>query len=219
VLNLTHRDSDAEPQPLEPGRFYPVTVKLNVCAKRFVEGSRIRIALSTAYWPVVFPAPEKVTLTLRTGASRLVLPVRAPCISDLDLPAFQRPESAEPMRQISLRKGFFSRKVIHDHATGEVVFERVSDSGQVRHEHTSIECDITTTDRFSIRADDPNSAMTSAEWSKTYVRGDWRARVVTVATVRALRDVFRIQATLSAYDGDELFFERSWDEDVARDLV
>jgi putative CocE/NonD family hydrolase len=53
VLNLTHREGHEWPEPLEPGTFYPVRVQLNDIAHAFPAGSRIRLALSTAYWPIV----------------------------------------------------------------------------------------------------------------------------------------------------------------------
>jgi uncharacterized protein len=58
LLNLTHRDSHAEPAPLEPGRSYSVRVQLDDIAYRVPAGHRLRLAVSTAYWPMIWPAPE-----------------------------------------------------------------------------------------------------------------------------------------------------------------
>ena len=58
VLNLTHRDSHAAPSPLVPGERYRVRLQLNDCGATFPAGHRIRLALSTAYWPMVWPAPH-----------------------------------------------------------------------------------------------------------------------------------------------------------------
>ena len=44
LLNLTHRESHAEPAPLEPGRRYRVRVALNDVAQTFPVGHRIRLA-------------------------------------------------------------------------------------------------------------------------------------------------------------------------------
>ena len=77
VLNLTHRESHAAPKALKPGEFYQVKVQLNDCGHRFAAGNRIRVAVSTAYWPTVWPSPEAVTLTIRDGQSHIDLPVRA----------------------------------------------------------------------------------------------------------------------------------------------
>ncbi|MEL7012630.1 MAG: CocE/NonD family hydrolase [Pseudomonadota bacterium] len=68
VLNLTHRNDHATPEALVPGQPYAIGLKLNDCGHRFAAGHRVRVALSTAYWPIVWPAPAPVTLTLVAGA-------------------------------------------------------------------------------------------------------------------------------------------------------
>jgi uncharacterized protein len=218
LLNLSHRESHAEPAALEPGRAYAVRVQLNACGKRFSAGHRIRLALSTAYWPVAFPPPEAATLTVRTGESRLLLPVRAARESDAALAPFGPPESAEPLRATPLEQGSgFARRATADQAAGELVIERSSDGGTVRHEHTGLEVGMRSEDRYGIRDGDPATAWTSADWRKSYARGDWRAVVETTARVDAGRDAFRIRARLRAWEGDTLLHEQEWDEAVPRD--
>ena len=76
LLNLTHRESHEHPEPLEPGRRYRVTVQLNGVAQRFPAGHRLRLSLSTSYWPLAWPSPKPARLTVFTGVSTLELPVR-----------------------------------------------------------------------------------------------------------------------------------------------
>ena len=64
LLNLTHRDSHEFPEALEPGRTYRIRVQLNEIAHRFGAGHRIRVAVSSAYWPIAWPSPEKATLSI-----------------------------------------------------------------------------------------------------------------------------------------------------------
>jgi uncharacterized protein len=78
LLNLTHREGDENPIALTPGQPYDVKVELSLIAHRFKRGSRIRLAVSESLWPLVWPSPEVVTLTLTNGASTLELPVRLP---------------------------------------------------------------------------------------------------------------------------------------------
>ena len=60
----------------EPDRFYAIRLKLNDCGYAFAPGHVLRLALSSAYWPLVWPAPEAATLTIRCPG-RLRLPVRS----------------------------------------------------------------------------------------------------------------------------------------------
>ncbi|MFB3076886.1 MAG: CocE/NonD family hydrolase, partial [Lysobacterales bacterium] len=82
ILNLTHRNSHEFPEALEPGERYSVRIQLNDIAHTFAPGSRIRIAVSTTFWPIVWPSPRPATLSLFTGECTLELPVREPRPSD-----------------------------------------------------------------------------------------------------------------------------------------
>jgi hypothetical protein len=96
VLNLAHRDSHAAPSPLVPGERYRVRLQLNDCGATFPAGHRIRLALSTAYWPMVWPAPHDATVTILGGA--LDLPARLPRPEDAALPTLPAAETATPVR-------------------------------------------------------------------------------------------------------------------------
>ena len=78
LLNLTHRDSHEHPQPLEAGKRYLINMTLNDVAYAFPPRHKLRLAISTSYWPIAWPAPLAVTLSLFTGESFLDLPVRYP---------------------------------------------------------------------------------------------------------------------------------------------
>ena len=56
VLNLTHRDGHEQPAPLVPGERYRVRIQLNDAGSVFPAGHRVRLALSTAYWPMIWPS-------------------------------------------------------------------------------------------------------------------------------------------------------------------
>jgi len=89
VLNLSHRESHAEPEALVPGQPYRVRVQLNEIAQNFPAGHRIRVSVSSNYWPLIWPSPEPPALTIWSEISSLALPVRAPQEADNALPAFR----------------------------------------------------------------------------------------------------------------------------------
>ena len=185
ILNLTHRDSHAAPTPLPVGEPVPVRLMLNACGQRIPAGTPIRLALSTAYWPVIFPSPDPVRLTIDLGASRLLLPVRPATDADRDLPAFGRPEAAAPMTVDTERESSFTRRHVTDLVTGEVLYERLADDGRERHHHTDLTVDITSSERFWIHPDDPATARGECRWDKSYSRGDWTASVSATVSVAA----------------------------------
>src|SRR5690349_518494 len=76
VLNLTHRYGHEQPTPLTTGQRYRVHVKLNDAGGIIPAGHKVRLAISTAYWPMVWPSPQRATVTIFAGA--LDRPVRPP---------------------------------------------------------------------------------------------------------------------------------------------
>src|SRR5699024_6530384 len=106
LLNLTHRESHAEPEPLSPGHRYRVTVALNAMAQSVPAGHRLRLAISTSYWPLAWPPPERVQLSVFTGTSTVRLPVRPPRESDQTaVPPFDVAEGSEPIPVTQIREG------------------------------------------------------------------------------------------------------------------
>jgi hypothetical protein len=96
ALNLTHRHGHEKPVPLAIGERYRVRIQLNDAGSVFPAGHRIRLALSTAYWPMIWPSPEQATLMILAGT--LDLPVRPAQPADGLLSPLPGPESALPER-------------------------------------------------------------------------------------------------------------------------
>ncbi len=108
VLNLAHRDGHEKPALLAIGERYRMRIQLNDTASVFPAGHRVRLALSTAYWPMIWPSPENATLRILGGT--LDLPVRPPRATDALLPPLPGPESAPPEKPtISRRRQYASR--------------------------------------------------------------------------------------------------------------
>lgn len=68
LLNLTHHKGHSEPELLVPGRRYQVAVQLNGMAQALPPGHRLRLAISTSYWPLAWPPsdPPRSRLTGRS---------------------------------------------------------------------------------------------------------------------------------------------------------
>jgi predicted acyl esterase len=92
VLNLTHRRSHAEPLPLVPGVVEEVRIPMRASGYRWPAGHRIRLAVMSGYWPVLWPSPLPGDLDIhrgRTTPSRLVLPVLPDDAPTLPVPPYR----------------------------------------------------------------------------------------------------------------------------------
>ena len=220
LLNLTHRDSHEHPEPLEPGRRYRVRLQLNEAGHRFGAGNRIRVALSTAYWPVTWPAPEKATLTVTAGASTLSLPVRPESAADASLRPFEEPEGASPLDATVLAPPAFEWKFEHDMVGGTVTQRQRFDEGRITYnEHDGWTVASTHDERISVHPDDPLSAVLDITWTERFTRGDWEVSSRTRTQMTCSRTHFHVEASLEARQGEEVVHAQEWKRDIPRDLV
>jgi putative CocE/NonD family hydrolase len=219
VLNLTHRESHAAPEPLTPGRRFRVTVQLNDIGHRFLAGHRIRLALSTAYWPIVWPAPRLVRLGLVTGLSALTLPVRTPRAEDASV-AFGPPEKSPVTARRVLQPGEVWRRISTDVGSGEQLIEVRRNDGRSVIEEIGVETALDKTITYRIHPDDPASAHSSVDHDLQHRGKDgWDTRIVTHCAISCTETEFVVAADLEAYDGRTRVFSRSWTRRVKRDLM
>ncbi|MDX6591859.1 MAG: uncharacterized protein QOJ13_1055 [Gaiellales bacterium] len=221
ILNLTHRDGHGEPVPLEPGQTYDVTVKLKVIGYALPAGHRIRVSISPTFWPMIWPSPEPVTLTVEEAV--LTLPVRRAGADDGRLHEFGPPEAAEDAAIVTLgspQPASAARTVRHEYATGAVVLESRPDFfPSTRFLDTNLEYHERHTDEFRLAGDDPLSAEVRCSWVVEIGRGDWQTRVEAASTMTSGRDAFLVTSSVDAYEGRRRVFSRSWTSTIPRDGV
>jgi putative CocE/NonD family hydrolase len=224
LLNLTHHDSHTDPQPLRPGKRYRASVMLNDIGHAFSQGHLVRLAISTSYWPIVWPPPQPATMSVFAGESFLDLPVRPPDTQDAELKRFEPPECA-PSEATQLRPAPLKRIVEHDITANETIYTILSESGDrdssavVRLEAIDLNVSETMVKRFRIREDDPLSARAEVVQKTSFDRGAWKIQVETRCRLSSTRDNFLLQAELTAYEGGKQVFSRTWDRRVKRDLL
>ncbi len=225
LLNLTHHGGHERPQPLIPGLHYDVAVKLNDIAHAFPAGNRIRVALSTSLWPIAWPSPEPVVLTVATGASVLDLPVRPPSDEDPRLRPFAPPEAAAGAGPRTLRPLPFRRAVEVDRTRNETVYTLECDGGDLggaalaRIEPIGMDVGYSLARRYRIVETDPLSAETELKQSVIMRRAGWSIRVELETRLGASREAFLFDGRVRAYLEDEPFADRRWEQVIARALV
>ncbi|MBV7671781.1 CocE/NonD family hydrolase [Streptomyces halstedii] len=218
VLNLTHRDSEEKPEPLEPGRRYRVRVPLHGVAQVFPPGHRVRLSLSTSYWPLVWPAPEPVLLTVYEEGSTLTLPVRpADGPGDTALPAFGEPEGCEPPEVTRLGEPEQRWTVSRDLVDYRSVLDIVKDRGLQRYEDNGIETGLRAREQYSWVGEDFGSVRGESAWEMRFRRPGWDIRVETRTVLTCDTDTFRVDATLDGYEDGRRVFSRTWNERIPRE--
>ncbi|MFI6805455.1 CocE/NonD family hydrolase [Streptomyces luteogriseus] len=220
ILNLTRRDSTESPEPLEPGRRYRATLPLNGVAQAFPPGHRIRLSLSTSYWPLAWPAPKPTLLSVHEHSSTLTLPVR-PVDEPDEVPSspFGEPEGTAPLTMTQVTPPEERWDVKRDLIDYRSELDIVKDRGTVRFEDIGLEAGRRAHERYTAVADDFTSVGGETTWTMRFRRDDWDVRVVTQTRLTCDETDFFVDATLDAYEADRRVFSRTWNERVPRDLL
>lgn len=217
VLNLAHRCSNAEPTPLTPGEPYQVVIRLDESGYRFRAGHRIRLALSTAYFPMVLPPPERVEALLTTGAaSRLGLPILKDPV-EIELPEPSDPDPLPDYPQVT--KGHSRRWVERDLSAGRTSYHIHEEPGLSEQPDNGMQWQEIRRERWSIDWDDPASIEGETRMTAIRERGDWSVRTEVTGRLTTDGSNWNLDYRLQAYVDEEHVFERKWTKSIARDLM
>jgi hypothetical protein len=202
---------------LVPGQRYKVKVALDYAAHRFQAGNRLRVALSTTYWPLILPAPEPVQLTVFTGVSALSVPVRPPRAKDAQLrpfgPAYVPPV---PVETVSSSRG--------SHVTEWDTVRRRQTIRQVIGDSVTLLTPINTRLVWQAGAtseigDSQVDGSIATRYVVGWEREGMRPRVEATSRISLTRGEFVIEGELKAFDGEERVFSNRWERRIARRWV
>lgn len=221
LLNLTHRSSHEHPEPLVPGRRERVRVRLNHVAQRFSEAHRIRLSVSTSYWPLAWPSPAPVRLDVHTAACALHLPSR-PIDQD---EAETAPVGFEPVVRSEgggksvIRTPEHNWLIVRDLAREKNELHVISDHGLYRIEDADLNVGRKTNEWYRYQGDDPTSAESEIVSVRELARGAWRIRTETRTLLRCTEEHFELHGSLDGFEGDVRVFSRTWNRRVPRKLL
>lgn len=200
---------ERSPALVRPDEWLDVTLPLDFCSYRFLQSSRVRVAVSSAYWPLLWPSPKPVALTLDLGRSSIDLPRLPDGARPTGLP---RPMSKETLvseiARVDLRAPD-RKRWFEEHAFDRRFSLHIQDDhGLYRLDDTGIEVGARMRERYDAFDGDPLSANARASWEWSLARGEWRTRVTSAVALRGLDDVFEIQTNVTAQEGGKTLYRR-----------
>lgn len=221
VLNLNHYAGPDNPQPLEPGEKQKVTVRLNGLAQSFPAGHRLRLSVSTSYWPVVWPSPEPVRLTVDPNESTMILPIRPTSIDDDTAltPSFRPPEGAPALETLQVKPGEHDWTISRNLAELTGKLEVIKDLGEVRFEDIDLNLTRRAVERYTFADGDMNSVRGQTDWVMAFAREDWDVQTYTKTVLTSSVDAFHIYAELDAYEGETRVASKTWNTTIDRDFI
>lgn len=220
ALNLSARHGDDRSVPWTPGATEDVTLELSGIGHVFPPGHRIRLAVSSAYWPWVWPEPDSAAgFTLDPAGSSLELPVRERA-TDRTI-TFDEPEQAEPLGSSfppTLDEPRPERLVVRDLAKDEWRLEVDPRYGGTRRYPDGLEYTEDAQETYTITEKDPLSARAHSEWSIRLHRPEqaWDTTVRTRSDITCDAEHFFVSDEAICTEGGEVVFHRTWEQRVPR---
>jgi putative CocE/NonD family hydrolase len=218
-FNLTHWQSHETPSELIPGEVYHAEFCLNACAYRLKAGHRLRLALSTSYWPIVWPSPCPVVITVDEKEVVLTLPVRQ---SDNTIPSAHpasidqiMADSATTLRQAN---GWAKDTADED---GTIIQESFDDFGQTQDRAHGMITSSHVHMRYAIHPQDPLSASLKVRWNFSYQRDDWEVEIDTSSHIHCDHESFYLHHELRATEGADKteVLVKEWKQTIPRGML
>ena len=215
ILNLCHRDGHGKSKPLPINQSVNVTLNLDQCAYTVPAGHRVRVSISNAYWPLLWPSPEATRLQIHSGTINL------PLLNEVagSTVTFPPPEAANPWETTTIREDTNSRRQETDLNTGIVHLHIVDDFGKVRDaDHGLINGSIAR-EHWQIHPNDPLSAKGSCHWTDELERKNIRLRTEARCEMWSDKDTFYLSAKIEAFENDQLIYQRDLNDEISRNGI
>ena len=220
VLNLSRREGHDRSVPMPVGEPVRVCIRMQSTAYAVPAGHRIRLAVSNAYWPMIWPSPEPSTLTVLCGPrSVLSLPRRGTSELDAQLRPFEPPENGAPLatEKTMLRAG--GRRVRRELTGGSVEVEFDWHPSRTRIVATDTEMGEENVTTYRIVEGDPLSAAVMCNVEVSLARPGWNTRTLASATMTCDAERFTVTSVLDAFEDNVRVYTRSWTHEFPRDGV
>ena len=220
ILNLTHRTSHADPEPLVPDLVTEIRIALRATAHRFRAGHRIRLSVASSMWPVVWPSPLPAEYGLHLGgatASRLILPVLPAGHVGVAVPPFKM--SPAGLREIGSYRGDPPTWQVIEDVIDASVTVVTSEFGEVT--LPDGRTTLYTGERLEMTARDADPAHARMHTEVVYRLREDGSEILIEAngTIRTTATDFHMNVGLKVtLDGAPLV-ERGWLETIPRRLV
>lgn len=221
ALSLSARHGRERANAWPPGTTEEVGFELTGIGHTFPPGHRIRLAVSSAYWPWIWPHAGSAGFTLEPAGSRLDLPVREADESTDAAIAFEEPEHSEPLgvsTPVTLDEPRPSLLVTRDVAKGEWRLDAAPRQGG-RHVHPDgLEYTEHSLESYTIREQDPLSAHALTTWTIRLHRPEmaWDVTIETRSEISCDAADFLTSDEVVCKDGDEIVFHRTWEKRIPR---
>ncbi len=213
VANLSHRLSSEIPKQMPPEET-AIEIDCDYAGYIIPRGHRLRLSVSNAYWPLVWPSPTATAIRVTFGHLHIPLFNEK---ADTTPVTFLPPDAEAPWEIETLRPEDHVRETSTDHVSGYVTLRIFEDFGKVRDLEHGLISGATASETWSIHPDDPLSAQGRCRWVDELERGNIRLRTEAECAMWSDATHFYLEATMHAFENDTEVYSKMIEESIPRD--
>ncbi|MGH8957633.1 MAG: CocE/NonD family hydrolase [Acidimicrobiia bacterium] len=206
--NLKFPDDLSTAVPVEPNQWRKVSFTLLAASARIPSGWRVRLSLSGADFPIVWPPARRFKLTVDPSGSRLRLPILPLGGEVVPVPpAPQSPDAPAVTQRDEVEWGVERRDA-------RTIFRKSISAQELQNGRLTYRSD----QKWEVAVDDyePASTSLSSQVQLSLQRNGWNVGAEGRVTITADSDWFSLEIGLAATEGGSVVFGRVWSERIAR---
>lgn len=215
IINPSQRMSRLDPAPLIPGQPTLLATHTHFTSWRFKPGHRIRLAVSNAQFPMIWPSPTAGTTGLVLGQNAWLdlplVPVMNESRQACTLPAPERSDAA-PFGQEGEKNGPVFLSTRND-ATGDSVFTTESDTAWTIRDDTFKSSEAY---RWEVNDATPDKARYQGERTNVFTIDGREITLSTTSVIASDASFFNITFTKKLQVNGQLVREKTWVDNIPR---
>ena len=222
IINFAQRKGREKNLKVTKNKFYEIFINLNDTGYEFTKGNKIRLSLSTSYWPMAWPLPKNFRLKLKLDECLLKLPVNLLKKEAKNLVKFKKPVSAEFRKTIQVKKPLKRfRKIIEDKEKDESIFEIFHDAswigpGLLKILDNGMTLQSFVNQKFIIKNNNPLSASANYKHEHIMIKSKFNVRMVVSTNISCDQKYFYYDYFLQAFNNNKKNYTKKINKKILR---
>ena len=195
ILNFNQINGKNINYKIKANKKYKVNLNLNDTGYAFKKNNKIRISISTSYWPMAWPLPEKFKLTIYLKNSFIELPKRTNLIK---YNLFKKPEQSKPISYNQIIKPKRLRQISRNIETKETTYYVKDFFGKIKLKDANLITEDFTSQKYFLNENDPLSAKVQYNFQYNFQRNKWLINIMGLVILTCDKNNFYLQTNIIA---------------------
>ena len=206
ILNLNQIKGKKINYKIKANKKYKVIINLNHTGYEFKKNNKIRISISTSYWPMAWPLHEKFKLKIYLKNSFVELPKRIGLVKDN---SFKKAEQSKPLSFNQIIKPRRVRQITKNIESEDVIYSIKDFFGKIKLKDANLITENFTSQKYFLNENDPLSAKAQYDFQHFFQRSKWLIDIKGLVILTCDKKYFYLETNIIAKYNHLNFFKKN----------